>query len=507
MKGTNIVAVENAIRQFIDSVGETKIQARAQDKILAAYDDFFSELDRVSKSEFKSNTMFKSDYLILKKKKAPKGTDKTSKINFKAAYAKELTEICKRHQVLAEVCLLHVKIKQKIQIIESWNKYAKWFDWALDFGKDSYLATHVAKLSHSSSKGSSIDVRFHAACDKYSDQYLITNNNPLMDCAYPDNKYSSISQLYSIQVDGKFVGDLLSENAQDYLSSFTDDKELLKAWSLKFREMIRSENKQSYFLSKQAYFPVREGQYHLLLPLTSSSLVQDIHLQHKAYFDDEQTLARKQKSDDKYSAITVRRYPNKANLNVTGSNHSNASYLNGRRGGRIPLLASMPPQWKSKPPSYANRNSIFGKQLAYELSDEIEILRKYLVLLKNKTLSISKPTRNAAIINKLEEISSALFDHVEYVNTRTEGKNWTQNSELPIEQQLLFEPWRTDNDAAAMKLSGNWQKELSRQYGIWLNKQLEKHSKLKFTPIQTAFWSNVFAIQLREYIAIQEVEL
>ncbi len=50
-------------------------------------------------------------------------------------------------------------------------------------------------------------------------------------------------------------------------------------------------------------------------------------------------------------------------------------------------------------------------------------------------------------------------------------------------------------------------KTLSRSYGRWLSKQLEQKNKLTFSPIHDALWAGAFFIELREFIATQEVRL
>jgi CRISPR-associated protein Csy1 len=316
-----------------------------------------------------------------------------------------------------------------------------------------------------------------------------------------------IRRLHNIKVAGFFIGDLLREGGQEYLKVFTKNEELLKYWVGSFTRYIKNEEKKSYFLSKQVYFPIANKQYHLLLPLTSSSLVHELHLEQKKYFEEDQTLARKQKSDKKYSLVETCTYPNKAYLHVTGSNHSNASSLNGKRGGRIALLPTMPPQWKSRLPSYVNKHNIFDKTLAFELRAEINELRDYLLLIKNKSLSISEPKRNATVINKLQAISNQLFNYLEKINDNESQDGWTIGSKLPDEQQLMFEPCREDVAIKILKTNYQWQKKLSKTYGRWLNKQLTQKDKLNLTLIQESLWANVFLIELREYIATQEVIL
>lgn len=505
MNDVDVTKVKNIIKNHIKGVGDEKIKDRTQDKIAAIYKLFFVELYDKSKPIMKINSDVKIKISEIKSRKLEKGLTKKDKNRFSKLQINELITSFKQHNVLADVVLLSAEIKNEVTAICNWNIYEQWIAWVLDFGADSYLATHIAKLTHSSSKGSSVDVRYHDSCNKYNNQYLCTPTTPILDTAYPDNKYSSISQFYSITVDGSYIGDLLRDNAEEYLCELTKDKKLLEYWATKFSELIKNEKKQSYFLSKQTYFPLVYGGYHLLLPLTSSSLLHEIHLTHRSYFENEQTTVRKLRGEKKYSTVLQRSFPNKAYLHVTGSNHSNASSLNGKRGGRLALLPAMPPQWQSNRVSYINKTTLFDGSLTFALSTQIAELKKYLLLIKNKELSISEPKRNAAVMAKLKAISNEFFDYIEIINCTENKDGWTITSTLPIEQQLVIEPWRTDDTAKQIKFNKQWQETLSNSYARWLNNQLNKDKKLNLTLIHSGVWRDAFANELRKNIAIQEV--
>lgn len=500
--------VQGVMKAYIDSVGDKKITERTLDKLDKLHKEFRDNIFNKLKPTFKNYAEVKDKVTELKKLKPKKGASKLEKIDLNKEIIIELVRLVERNCVQEEIIEAHKEFSGEVKFIRNCNIYEQWINWALDFGEDSYLATHIAKLTHSSSKGSSIDVRYHDSCSKYNSRYICTDAQPYLDTSYPDNKYSSISQFYNIEVDGQYIGDLLREGGEQYLRSFTKHDDLLGIWGESFSTLIKNTKKQSYFLSKQTFFPTSKGKYHLLLPLTSSSLVHSIHLEHKKYFDDSELLeARNQNKEGKYSPFELRTYPKKAYIHVTGSNHSNASSLNGKRGGRIALLPTMPPQWRSRLSSYVERTSIFDKALVFELINEINELKNYLLLIKNKSLSISEPKRNATIMNKLQAISSQFFSYVVTINNNEKMKGWTLASKLPIEQQLMFETWREDEAAKALKVNNHWQKTLSKTYGRWLNQQLTQKSNLAPTTIHAALWGDCFLLELREMVATQEVEL
>ncbi|KPH94701.1 hypothetical protein AMS58_10635 [Pseudoalteromonas porphyrae] len=394
------------------------------------------------------------------------------------------------------------------QFLETNREFFNTVTWLTNYSvkaKDISFATHVGKLTHSSSKSSSIlDVS-----DEKKEDYLTTNtlHNIEIDTASSNAASLPIADILKITVDGISVLDCLKKNDKSLFENLTDNEVLINEWCEQLKQAYDSSEKQSYFLSKQTYFPVESKQYHLLLPLTSSSLVHALHLEHKKYWDEEQEKVRSQRYSKKYMPKMSCSYPNKAYIHVTGSNHSNASSLNGKRGGRISLLPAMPPQWQSTIPSYINKTDVFDRTLSFVLKVEMNDLKKYLLLIKNKSLSISEPKRNATVINKLRAISGNFFNYIEQINLHTSMKNWTVETRLPIEQQLLFEYFRDDDKAITVKQNKQWMEVLSKSYGRWLNNQLKDKDKLPLTLIHEAVWADAFLIELREFVATQEVTL
>ena len=366
---------------------------------------------------------------------------------------------------------------------------------------DISFATHVAKLTHSSSKGSSI-----LDSSQEVDEHFLTTSSLKMssiDTASSNAASLPIAEILKLSVDDVSVIDCLKAGDVELFSYLTNDDGLVQTWYENLKQAYDSEHKQSYFLNKQIYFPIEDDQYHLLLPLTSSSLVHAVHLEHQKYFHNDAVAVREQRKKGLYSNQEIRIYPNKAYLHITGSNHSNASSLNGQRGGRMALFSANPPHWRSNHQTVENKTTIFDSDLSYQLRAEITELRKYLIVIKNEKLSINKPDRNAAVIKKLRAISEAFFDQIELIKQNQTEANWTTHSDLTIEQQLLFEPARQDERAVEAKLKKERLKKLSDSFSRWLNKQL-KNKQLKLTSIQARLWSDQFYIVLKEYIAIEE---
>ena len=130
---------------------------------------------------------------------------------------------------------------------------------------DISFATHVAKLTHSSSKGSSI---LDATVEK-NDSYLTTNRlrNLEIDTASSNAASLPIADILKLTVNGVSVLDCLKKGDNALFEKITDDDDLASKWCNQLKQSYDSAEKKSYFLSKQIYFPTRDGEYHLLMPL------------------------------------------------------------------------------------------------------------------------------------------------------------------------------------------------------------------------------------------------
>ncbi|MDV2403896.1 type I-F CRISPR-associated protein Csy1 [Vibrio cholerae] len=439
-------------------------------------------------------------------KKLKKAKDQTA-LEFQR---KKLEDLLKwSGEVLTDPLLINLKQELFEFVIKNSKDYepVEWLNNWAQKAKDISFATHVGKLTHSSSKSSSI---LDATTAK-DDRYLSTNRLKLIaiDTASSNAGSLAVAAVLNLSVSGVSLLDCLKVGDTSFFSRFTSDQNLIDEWFNLFKQAFDSTTKQSHFLAKQVYFPITTNSYHLLLPLTSSSLAHELHAEQKKWMDETNKAASDQRKKKKYSPVEITSYPQKAALRITTNlkAHLNVSPMHKDRQGFIPLVCCSSPHWTTKLPSYVNQQSIFSRSLAYELREEIIELSSYLLLLKNKELSVSEPKRNAAILAKLRAINGRFFNYIEAINDSESGSPWTLTSKLDIEYQLLFEPWRKDEAALDLKKNSDWQHKISQDFGRWLNLQLNKNKQLKLTPIQAALWADCFFLDLKEFFAIKEVEL
>ncbi len=437
--------------------------------------------------------------LLIKKKK-----DKTqSGLEFQQEKYQEILFLLDDFKMDNRLFDITEEYKNTLLELEGSHKPNVWLNQWADKAKDISFATHVGKLTHSSSKSSSI----YDNTTSIIPAYLTTNTltELVVDTATANAASAPAGEILTLQVNHKSLLDYLKENNQSPFEPLSEYQEEIDNWMAGFTQAYDNDKKSSHFLAKQIYFPIGNENYHLLMPLVSSSLAQGLFTRFKDFFNNENTQIREQKNKSKYHEKPAVSYPNRATLNVTGSNHSNASSLNGKRGGKLALLPSLPPKWKSKQQLPLTEIDLFNRQLSYRLREEIKDLQKILLIIKSKEISINKPAMHKAVVLAVNDIADGLFDEAIRINSLSDEIGWTQNSCLPLSQQLLLEPYRDDDIAIESKQQ--WQAELADDFSYWLNEQLKyKYEKLGLTSIQQALWRDLFKLQLREYIAIQEVE-
>lgn len=393
--------------------------------------------------------------------------------------------------------------QEALQVLKQEHKPSGWLnDWA-DKAKDISFATHVAKLTHSSSKSTSIYDRSTST----KPGYLTTSSirGLIIDTATANAASAPAGDILTLEVNNKTLLDFVKKNDPTPFKELTENELEIDSWMNSFKQAYDKDRKNSHFLSKQVFFPINEEKYHLLLPLVSSSMAHALYLKFQGFFDDDSRQAREQRKNKKYHPNLVVSFPNRANLKVTQSNHSNVSFLNGKRVGRLTLLPSMPPKWTGKQTLALHQTSLFDRNMGYKLREETKELQDLLRVIKTKEISLKKKEMYRSIVKNVNHIAQALFDEITKINLLSEQKGWTVKSNLPLHQQLLLEPDREDETAVAEKNNSQWLERIGDDFSAWLSAQL-KNKTLNLTPVQQRLWKDIFSPILREYIAIQETK-
>ena len=369
-----------------------------------------------------------------------------------------------------------------------------WFRFIADNAHQVSLGvTHVAKLTHSSSKASNLkDV-----VPQTDFIYLVstqTSGNVDVDGAYTNAIWSPIGDFLSLAVEHATLGELFVQHPE-WFASFVQNPAELQTWHDKISNAYIPKELSSHVLAKQVYFPVGEG-YHLLCPMTSSALVQLLY--DRIHFSRSKDNSIKLAFDkQQFHSETYTKYPNVAVLNITKSNHQNASKLNSKRSGRQYLLCAEPPQWKIS--ERLPKNNFF-KDCAYSFcAVEIIKLKKLWQVIVNKKLSLNHHNRQLLQRRACKIAEQVLLLATGYAREQAAG--WLEDSQLSLSQQYWLDPYRDDVSFQDNRKSNDWESSIVIDFSLWLN------DLLRLRGDNTAkLWRDAMAPELHRFVAWSDVK-
>ncbi|UPT57891.1 type I-F CRISPR-associated protein Csy1 [Dickeya zeae] len=420
-------------------------------------------------------------------------TRKQAKLDaFDKAADKQRAALSGEALAAAEVALL-----QQRREIEQAYEVRTWLTDAASRAGQISLVTHALKFTHSDAKGSSVfSTEPATATDVLSTASLA---QPAID-AVGNAAALDVAKLLQTEHQGDSLVAALQRGDHRALEALAENPEQLTQWLAGFRQVLSDKQPSSHKLAKQIYFPVGDGEYHLLSPLYSSSLSQALDQRLNAVRFGEQAKAIREARYEKrwHDGVDVS-YPGIAVQNMGGTKPQNISALNSARSGRSYLLNCAPPQWLSqiKPP--LDSDTIFrnnGEVDALTYVDRRD-MRQFL-------LSVKEVENNRDIRNQrrryLDRLINTLFDYVATVQNLGKA-GWSTYSQLNFPLQLWLDPRRCQQDDAFRyaREGGDWKEQVAHEFGQWLNDRLH-HDKLIFGEVERREWSTaaLFKQRLRE---------
>jgi CRISPR-associated protein Csy1 len=370
---------------------------------------------------------------------------------------------------------------------------------ALKAGEVSVGMTHIAKLTHSSTKASNID---STESGKESSKALVFTINCSKeikkDFAYSTAAYAQIAEFLHL------IGKEICMNPTA-LKPYARDDNQLKEWQEQFSLAFNEKTKSSHILAKQVYFPLTSAtDYHLLTPLASSSLAQVIYDRiWEARRKD--TPVNKARAEKTYSLEVVSLFHRTAVLKATQTNHQNVSNLNGKRSGQLILFPAIPPQWQTQTKPPIHLKTLFNKQLAAQARVPLTELKNLLLAIKANQLSVNLQ-RKQIIYSHITDIAEVVFDYAAQIQGLKQYTNWSQESQLPAHQQYWLDPLRSDEEFQSAKATLDWSSDLVIDFSKWINRQI-KHKQLTLGMAHEKQWQKLFIPLLREFNALTEADL
>ncbi|MFL7864667.1 type I-F CRISPR-associated protein Csy1 [Vibrio cincinnatiensis] len=378
-----------------------------------------------------------------------------------------------------------------------------WIARSVEISEGVLPATHCAKLTHSSSSGSSI---LDASSNSRS-EYVSTSSmqERTIDGTYLNAVFSKQVKFLMLKFNDSYLFEEIQKGNGSALVDFAEDDEELNYW-IKSYQAILNEKPKADILLKQLYFPVDKN-YHLLVMLQSSSLAQNLY---ERCFDKEarkkQGQYTKARNSSKFTPDMQQNFVGVSKLLITQSQHQNATVFNGKRGGIQRLFNTQPPTWvvQTKPP--INQKSWFYNGIPNSaIKTDIDYLRDFLLRNEQLSLSTRNPQKRKWLIKWGQSLTDTVLFHAQQIRLLPAGWSGLESIKLKLSQQYFLDPYRDDETFQAARKTIDWQSEVSKDFAKWVNGKLIGKDK-RFTPQteHTKLWALLMSNALREITIVPE---
>lgn len=473
------------------------------------------ELKAVGELFKKVNYFNDADIEFIFDTKRNKKSDKESALSFQRKRAIKVLKIQKK---VEGVDLDQKKDEYRKKSNSFKEKYTphKWLTENAGNAGNVNFATHVIKLTHSKIDTPSL----LDSIDKKDDACLTTSTlrTKEIDGAVKGNQFAPIFQFLELELEGMKLSEQLLTNDRIFerFLPFGEGDEstevMLKEWTKGFRKALGSGTPATHSLAKQVYFPVvdnpnhnNKSNHHLLCNVVSSSLA---HAVYENVFDENQKPVKSAREKGKFSPEKLNSFSQRSALSVTASNHSNASQLNAKRGGKLHLFSTQPPIWQTqlKPPIY--RKSLFDDFYNSSIKTELDYLRDFLLRFKQLDLSIKDPRRMRHLERWVNNLIDEFLFYVTTIQSLQPGWSIQDGVRLKKKHQYLLDPYRMDEAFQSAKQGSDWQAVIRADFALWLNRRLRGKDN-QFTPQKehTQLWKKLLETPLRELMEPIEIEL
>ncbi|MDW6005271.1 type I-F CRISPR-associated protein Csy1 [Vibrio mangrovi] len=390
-------------------------------------------------------------------------------------------------EVETEYAAKREKLQQDFQI-------SHWLDSAAQRASQISMATHAIKFTHSGAKGSNLLASNLGSDPHYLDTSAL--KKPAVDVVGNAAALDVARLLQLTDEHGTSLFDYLKQENTTPLQPFTTDETQLSRWTDGLKQALHDQAPSSHTLGKQIYFPIGDNQYHLLVPLYSSSLSQAFYdaIHHSRYSQEMKAVRDARKNQQPHNTPLVA-YPDLAVTIAGGSKPQNVSQLNSGRGGRNYLFSARPPVWQTRQkPPLTSDNIFTHPELRYLTRDTIRQLRRFLTRLNQQQTDSNQRIRNYIRQQVDEVIDQALSKAGQWQQLPARWSD--QASDLPLAQRRWLDPEHPQWD----RHDQQWQQELAQNFGLWLKDSLNYHNQESFVlgNEEVEIWKKAFLEALQE---------
>lgn len=372
-----------------------------------------------------------------------------------------------------------------------------WLCDAASRAKQLRFATHPLKFTHTDAKAAS-SAYVAGNNDSSQDKYLTTAALPSPAIDVSGNAAAlDVAQLLQLTHNGTTLASMITLGDMSALQPFAENEAQLDEWRQSFQAVFADRDIRAHTLTKQIYFPLPDGTYHLLSPLFSSSLAQAVFERvSDSRYSEAAKERRKMRREGKFHEVMTVDFLNVAVQKFGGTNAQNVSILNARRGGRAFLLSCQPPVWRNRIlPSLTRKNAFweaYARNDGRRAAQTAKTLKTFLETKVNADSTLKIRQHRAQLV---DELVDALLHYAAEIQSMREQAGWSADSKLSRAEQLWLDPYRDDEGFREEREKNDWQREIADQFAAWLNRQLDSE-KLTMTDVEHTAWLKLLAQKL-----------
>lgn len=370
-----------------------------------------------------------------------------------------------------------------------------WLTDAADRAKQISMVTHAAKYTHGDAKGSGVYARVEKGGSLAAPVLVHTG---VLDNASIDTVGNAaaldVASLLKLSEDGESLLTKIAKGDFSSLSKFSQNDSELTTWVAGFSQALEEKEISSHKLSKQIYFPLDDGNYHLLGPLYASSVAQEVFNRiNDTRYSDESKVLRKSRREGKYNNGVLVDYPNVAVQTFGGTKPQNISQLNSARGGKSYLFSCQPPEWKRELRVPLSKNAFWA---AYDrrVWRTAKSLRDYLKRVEKRDSNrLMREIRTGYV----DELIGELLQLAAEIQQLPIPAGWSSDSAITLFEQYWLDPMRADESFQRERERMDWIDKIAERFSGWLNGQLNKSKVLAFGDVEFVEWKQTIAEALK----------
>lgn len=368
-----------------------------------------------------------------------------------------------------------------------------WLDDAAHRVQQLSVVTHAVKFLNPAAQGSNLFEYKAAARSLYfvSSADLLPQFTP---DAVGNAAQLDVYKFLQLSHNDETILSRIARNDSVLRRSLPGNDEQKNNWITAFSDILQSKGSPAtHTLAKQVYFPISDGNYHLLAPLYPTTLVNEVYRRIQNRYSEQNKAALKAKKEKKPSVTGSFDFPDLAVQKFGGTKPQNISQLNSERRGQAFLLPSLPPLWKAtsiRPPFGVQ--SIFPHIATSKTHKSIHALKSFLTKVHGKSSTVEIRQRRADYV---AEIIDLILLYASELQELPPGWSADERCQLQPHQACWLDPNRSEDGWPEQRNGVNWVKKVSHEFANWLNYSLQTDT-MRFGDDERVEWKKLFETEL-----------